>query len=134
MNDFASIEKRVQHLTAEELEMDVMDMICELKSLVCTLSHMLMTQSNQIAGLQSQLNMYMYGSPHGEEDMTKAYPQENDYNAVREYVERRKANDKVFLNYCKSHSRKELCERLTDIFGWVVSDKNYGRNIQRHSV
>ena len=112
--------------------MDVMEKICELKSLVCTLAHMLMTQSQQVAGLQAQLNTYMFGTPHEQEDWTKAYPKENDYNAVREYVERRKANDKVFQNYCLTHSRKELCERLTDTFGWVVSDKNYGRNIQRH--
>ena len=74
MNDFTSIEKRVQRLTAEELDMDVMEMVCELKSLVCTLSHMLMTQSNQLAGLQAQLNTYMYGTPHHEEDMSKSYP------------------------------------------------------------
>ena len=112
--------------------MDVMDMVCELKSLVVTMANLLMTQSNQIAGLQAQLNQYMYGSPHGEEDISKAYPEENNYNGVREYVERRKANDKVFREYCKTHTRKQLCERLTDIFGWFVNDKYYGRNVQRH--
>lgn len=132
MNDFASIEKRIQRLTAEELDMDVMEQLTELKSLMCTMAHMLMTQSNLLYGLQAQQNIMLYGSPHEPEDITKTFPQENDYNAVREYVERRKASDKIFRDYCLTHTRKQLCERLTDEFGWVVNPKNYGRNELRH--
>lgn len=60
------------------------------------------------------------------------YPSDGDYNAVREYVENRKEKDSIFKNYCAVHSRKELCSRLTDIFGWAVDDKSYGRNLLRH--
>ena len=60
------------------------------------------------------------------------YPGEGDYNAVREYVENRKQHDEIFKNYCVSHTRKQLCARLTDEFGWVVDEKSYGRNLQRH--
>ncbi len=132
MIDNSSIEKRIQRLTAEELDIDVMDTICELKSLVSTLAQMLMIQSNQLASMQSQLNLYMYGSTQSPVDMAEAYPKENDYNGVREYVERRKANDKVFREYCIAHTRKDLCKRLSDIFGWVVDEKHYGRNLLRH--
>ena len=61
-----------------------------------------------------------------------SYPIEGDYNAVREYVESRKEKDTVFRNYCAVHSRKQLCERLTDVFGWPVDVRSYNRNILRH--
>lgn len=61
-----------------------------------------------------------------------SYPDKDDYNGVREYVESRKERDPIFRNYCRSHSRPQLCSRLTDEFGWVVDPKSYGRNLQRH--
>lgn len=60
------------------------------------------------------------------------YPAENDYNAVREYVEGRKKNDPIFKQYCNVHNRAELCKHLSDEFGWPVDVKSYGRNLQRH--
>ncbi len=60
------------------------------------------------------------------------YPDEGDYNGVREYVDSRREHDEIFNRYCAKHSRKDLCERLTDEFGWVVDVKSYGRNLQRH--
>lgn len=60
------------------------------------------------------------------------YPDEDDYSGVREYVDSRKARDPVFKDYCKCHTRTELCERLSDEFGWYVNPKSYGRNLQRH--
>ena len=60
------------------------------------------------------------------------YPDENDYNGVREYVDSRRERDPIFKQYCGKHTRKELCERLTDEFGWVVDPKCYGVNISRH--
>ena len=60
------------------------------------------------------------------------YPEEGDYNAVREYIDQRKQKDSIFKTYCATHSRRELCDRLTDEFGWVVDVKSLGRNIQRH--
>lgn len=61
-----------------------------------------------------------------------SYPEEDDYNGVREYVDSRKTHDPVFKAYCKRHTRSELCARLTDEFGWYVNPKSYGRNLQRH--
>ena len=59
-------------------------------------------------------------------------PRENDYNAVREYIEARKEKDPVFKEYCKTHQRKQLCARLTDEFGWIVDDHHLGVNIGRN--
>ena len=59
-------------------------------------------------------------------------PKENDYNAVREYIEARKEKDPVFKEYCKTHQRKQLCARLSDEFGWTVDDHNLGVNIGRN--
>ena len=59
-------------------------------------------------------------------------PKENDYNAVREYIEARKKADPVFKEYCKTHQRKQLCSRLTDEFGWTVDDHHLGVNIGRN--
>ncbi len=61
-----------------------------------------------------------------------SYPEENNYNAVREYVESKKVHDPVFKDYCKGHTRAELCARLTDEFGWYVNPKSYGANLRRH--
>ena len=60
------------------------------------------------------------------------YPDKDDYSGVREYVESRKVQDPVFKAYCKSHTRTELCARLSDEFGWYVNPKSYGKNLQRH--
>ena len=59
-------------------------------------------------------------------------PKENDYNAVREYIEARKQQDEVFKNYCKNHNRKQICERLSDEFGWIVDAHNLGVNLGRN--
>lgn len=59
-------------------------------------------------------------------------PQEGDYNAVREYIEARKERDEVFKKYCDTHQRKQLCERLSDEFGWLVDSHHLGVNIGRN--
>ena len=59
-------------------------------------------------------------------------PEEGNYNAVREYIEERKKYDKVFMQYCKSHSRKKVCEFLSIEFGWDVDEHSLGANINRH--
>lgn len=61
-----------------------------------------------------------------------AIPRKGDYNGVREYVEERKKYDEIFKQYCLNHSRKELCQRLSDEFGWMVDDNSYGKNISRN--
>ena len=63
---------------------------------------------------------------------TLARPKEGDYNAVREYIELRKEQDPVFREYCKNHTRKQICERLSDEFGWLVDSHNLGVNIARN--
>jgi hypothetical protein len=59
-------------------------------------------------------------------------PQKGRYNEVREYIEQRKKQDEVFKQYCLSHTRKELCERLSDEFGWEVDDHTLGVNLGRN--
>lgn len=63
---------------------------------------------------------------------TLARPQEGDYNAVREYIELRKEKDPVFKEYCKCHNRKQICERLSDEFGWLVDAHHLGVNLNRN--
>jgi len=60
------------------------------------------------------------------------YPAEGDYNAVREYIEQRKQRDPIFLKYFKTHTRAQLCIRLTDEFGWVVDSHSLMVNMSRH--
>ncbi len=59
-------------------------------------------------------------------------PAEGKYTEVRRYIEERKINDPDFKTYCDTHSRTELCQRLTSEFGWVVDDHSLGRNINRN--
>ena len=66
------------------------------------------------------------------DNYTPPIPRKGDYNAVREYVEERKKYDPVFLQYCKTHNRTELCNRLSDEFGWIVRVESYGKNVNRN--
>ncbi len=59
-------------------------------------------------------------------------PAEGKYTEVRRYIEERKLNDPDFKAYCDTHSRTDLCQRLTREFGWVVDDHSLGRNINRN--
>lgn len=59
-------------------------------------------------------------------------PKESDYNGVREYIEKRKEQDDVFKEFCKSHTRKQVCEFLTMEFGWHVDAHNLGVNLNRN--
>ncbi len=59
-------------------------------------------------------------------------PKENDYNAVREYIEKRKEQDEVFKSFCKSHTRKQVCEFLSMEFGWTVQSHHLGVNMGRN--
>ena len=57
---------------------------------------------------------------------------EDGYNAVREYIEQRKEIDPVFKKYCLSHSRKQICARLSEEFGWDVDEHSLGVNEGRN--
>lgn len=59
------------------------------------------------------------------------FPRKGDYNAVREYVEQRMKEDEVFRSFCNTHSRKQLCERLSDEFGWEVNTNSYIKSMNR---
>lgn len=61
-----------------------------------------------------------------------ARPKENDYNAVREYIEARKEQDSVFKTFCKSHTRKQVCDFLSLEFGWQVQSHQLGVNVNRN--
>lgn len=77
----------------------------------------------------SQLSQSIY-APVMSAQMT--FPSEGDYNGVREYIENRKQRDEIFKNYCNKHTRKQLCARLSDEFGWTVDENSYGQNLRRH--
>ena len=59
-------------------------------------------------------------------------PSENKYNQVREYIEKRKETDEVFKAFCKSHTRKQICEFLSMEFGWHVDAHHLGVNMGRN--
>ncbi len=59
-------------------------------------------------------------------------PSENNYNAVREYIDKRKETDEVFKAFCKSHTRKQVCEFLSMEFGWHVDAHHLGVNMGRN--
>lgn len=59
-------------------------------------------------------------------------PKENNYNAVREYIDKRKETDEVFKAFCKSHTRKQVCEFLSMEFGWHVDAHHLGVNMGRN--
>ena len=59
-------------------------------------------------------------------------PKESDYNAVREYIEKRKEQDDVFKEFCTSQTRKQVCEFLTMEFGWHVDAHHLGVNMGRN--
>ena len=59
-------------------------------------------------------------------------PAPGKYSDVRRYIEQRKLNEPEFKIYCETHSRTELCQRLSKEFGWVVDDHSLGRNINRN--
>ncbi|MCR5050024.1 MAG: hypothetical protein K6A36_02965 [Paludibacteraceae bacterium] len=44
----------------------------------------------------------------------------------------RKQQDELFKKYCNEHTRKQLCQRLPEEFGWLVDDHSLGVNISRN--
>lgn len=47
-------------------------------------------------------------------------PGKRKYTEVRRYIEERCRFDEEFRHYVETHSRVDLCMRLTDEFGWDV--------------
>ena len=61
-----------------------------------------------------------------------ATPREGDYTAVRLYIEHRRQQDEEFKQYCLTHTRRDLCRRLSVEFSWIVDPVSLGRNINRN--
>ena len=59
-------------------------------------------------------------------------PGERKYSEVRTYIKERCRFDAEFKEYVESHSRVELCQRLSNEFGWFVDDHKLGVNMNRH--
>ena len=59
-------------------------------------------------------------------------PQPNKYTQVREYIRERCLFDEEFKNYVDSHTRVDLCQRLSKEFGWFVDEHHLGVNMNRH--
>ena len=59
-------------------------------------------------------------------------PRKGKYTEVRRYIEERCKFDEEFKNFVDTHSRVELCMRLTDEFGWDVDDHHLGVNMNRN--
>ena len=58
-------------------------------------------------------------------------PAERDYKAVRIYIEERIRFDDEFRHFYNDATRVDLCQRLTNEFGWDVDPYGLGRNINR---
>jgi len=104
---------------------DALDQLMEANTDISNAARKVAILSDQISSLNRSIYEPVMSAQY-------TYPEEGDYNAVREYVEHRKEHDAVFKNYCLSHSRKDLCERLSYEFGWPVDARSYGKNLQRH--
>jgi len=59
-------------------------------------------------------------------------PPKGKYTKVREYITERCRYDKEFKNYVDTHTRVDLCKRLTDEFGWDVDEHHLGVNMNRN--
>ena len=59
-------------------------------------------------------------------------PRQGKYSDVRRYLAERKKGDPEFKDYCLNHSLRDLCQRLTDIFGWVVDENSLQKNLNRN--
>ena len=66
------------------------------------------------------------------DDFAIPIPAKGKYTDVRRYIEERKLCDTAFKTYCDTHTRVDLCRRLTDEFGWLVDEHALGRNINRN--
>ena len=70
--------------------------------------------------------------PGTRSDEACTLPEKGNYSDLRRFIHERKQKDESFKNYCESHSRVELCKRLTDELGWEVHPHSLGKNINRN--
>lgn len=67
-------------------------------------------------------------------DKIQPCPPENNYVEVCKYIAERCRYDKYFAKYYREHTRVQLCEQLTAMFGWVVSANHLGKRIKNHKI
>lgn len=103
---------------------DALDQLMEANTDISNAARKVAMLSDQISGLSRSVYEPVISAQY-------TYPAEGDYNAVREYVKQRKERDEVFRNYCLTHGRKQLCERLSYEFGWQVEAHSYTVNLNR---
>ena len=56
-------------------------------------------------------------------------PEENNYVQVRDYILERCRYDQSFASYYTTHTRVQLCEQLSALFGWVVDANSLGKRL-----
>jgi len=59
-------------------------------------------------------------------------PREGKYSEVRRYIEERKKGDPEFQQFCMTHSLRDLCKELTNIFHWYVDENSLQKNLNRN--
>ena len=59
-------------------------------------------------------------------------PTPNNYAGTRDYILERIKYDPAFKAYYESHTRVNLCEQLTAMFGWVVDQNHLGKRMNSH--
>ena len=113
-NIVRSLPDGVQKQTLLTLLDDALDQLMEANTDISNAVRKAVMLSDQI----STLSRYIYEPVISAQS---TYPEEGDYNA-----------DEVFRNYCQSHGRKQLCNRLSDEFGWPVDAHSYTVNLNRN--
>ena len=155
MQSFSTLKKGTQDMTTNAHILTLNDRLCTIRNIVRSqpdgvekltlmtliddaLDHLMEANTDmgnavrKVAMLSDQISSLSRSIYEPVISTQYRYPEEGDYNAVREYVEHRKEHDAVFKNFCHSHSRADLCNRLTEEFGWPVDARSYGKNLQRH--
>ena len=115
----------VEKQTMMALLDDALDQLMEANTDMSNAARKAKMLSDQLSSISRAIYEPVYSAQY-------TYPEEGDYNAVREYVAYRKEHDKVFRDYCVTHGRKELCNRLTEEFGWPVDAHSYTVNLNRN--
>ena len=58
-------------------------------------------------------------------------PPKNKYSDVRRHIIERLRFDEEFRKFYNEASRVELCQRLSDEFGWDLDPNSLGKNMNR---